>query len=218
MKLIREISQEVQYLKEDTGTGANAKKEYYISGVFIQAETPNRNNRIYPVDLVNREVARYKEDFVDKNRAMGELGHPESPTLNLERVSHLITDLKCEGTDVIGKAKILDTPYGKIMKNFIDEGIKMGVSTRGLGSLKENTKGLLVVQDDFQLNAIDIVGDPSAPRAFVENIMEGAEWYYENGILKAKDIESYRKQIRKAKKAQTEEIIMKLFTDFMQKL
>ena len=216
MKLLQELTESVQVIKEDKDS--NGKKQYIIQGVFIQAETPNRNGRVYPMHIIKRVVNNYIENYINKNRALAELGHPEGPQINPERVSHIIKELKFDGNDVIGKAKILDTPYGKIVKNFMDEGISIGVSTRGLGSLKERNDGLKEVQDDFQLNAIDIVTDPSAPKAFVENIMENTEWFYENGILKVKQIEEYKKQIRKASKRKLEETILSVFSDFMKKI
>ena len=164
------------------------------------------------------EVKKYNNDYVRSKRAMGELGHPDGPQLNLERVSHLIKELRIDGNDVYGKAKILDTPYGKIVKNLISEGVKIGVSSRGMGSLKQNSSGVNEVQDDFSLSAVDIVADPSAPDAFVEGIMEGKEWVWENGILTARRIESYKKHIKSATKTNLEEAKLYAFADFLSNL
>jgi len=186
MFLITEHLEDVQYIKEDTKDGE--KSNYFIEGIFMQSEKKNRNGRVYPKKTLMDEVKRYNESYVKSNRAMGELGHPEGPSVNLERVSHIIKDLKVEGNDVIGKAKILDTPYGKIVKNLMDEGAKLGVSSRGMGSLKQRN-GINEVQRDFMLAAVDIVSDPSAPDAFVNGIMEGKEWVWDNGIIRAREIE-----------------------------
>ena len=175
MKLISETVEDVNYLIEDDDTG---KKNYKIRGPFLQAEIKNRNGRIYPMHILEKEVGRYNKEYIQKNRAFGELGHPDGPTVNLERVSHMITNLHPDGTNFLGEAKVLDTPYGKIVKNLIDEGAKLGVSSRGMGSLVP-MRGAQVVKDDFYLaTAADIVADPSAPNAFVEGIMEGKEWVW----------------------------------------
>jgi hypothetical protein len=217
MKLITE--QFIETVQLITEQDAKTKEKcYYISGVFMQADQPNRNRRVYPMEVMEREVKNYNENFIAKSRAMGELGHPESPTVNLERVSHLIKELSLDGNNVVGKAKLMDTPYGKIAKNLVDEGVKLGVSSRGLGSLKEIQDGLKQVQEDFQLNAIDIVADPSAPDAFVEGVMEDREWIYENGIIKAKQIEEYKKEIMKATKNNLEKKVLGVFKDFISKL
>ena len=179
MKLITETTLGVRLLTEEK----DGKKNYFIEGVFMQSETKNRNGRMYPSSVMSKEVGRYNTEYVAQNRAMGELGHPEGPTVNLERVSHIIKDLRLEGNDVYGRAKILDTPYGKIVKNLMDEGAKLGVSSRGMGSLKEQD-GVNVVQEDFMLASVDVVADPSAPNAFVNGIMEGKEWILDNGIIK----------------------------------
>jgi hypothetical protein len=171
------------------------KKNLFIEGVFMQAEQQNKNGRIYPRDVLVNEVARYNQSYIKENRALGELGHPEGPTVNLERVSHIITNLKENGNDVVGKAKILGTPYGKIVENLIDSGVKLGVSSRGMGSLKQ-INGVNMVQEDFMLAAVDIVADPSAPNAFVNGIMEGKQWVWENGVVKEQDIANWRKQIK----------------------
>lgn len=217
MKLITEqCIDTVKLLTEDDEK--TKEKNYYIVGVFMQADKPNRNNRVYPLEIMKREVENYNKNFITQNRAMGELGHPDSPNVNLERVSHLIKELKLDGTDVVGRAKLTDTPFGKIAKSLVNEGVKLGVSSRGLGSLKEDGNGVKTVQDDFQLNAIDIVADPSAPEAFVEGVLEGREWVYENGVIKAKQIEEYKQQILRAKKKEVEEKVLVVFKDFISKL
>jgi hypothetical protein len=213
MKLITETVENVEILCEDS----NGKKEYFIEGVFMQAEKKNKNGRVYPKNTLMSEVGRYVKEYVNKNRAMGELGHPEGPTVNLERVSHLIKELRVEGTDVIGKAKIMDTPYGKIVKNLIDEGTNLGVSSRGMGSLK-NKNGINEVQKDFMLAAVDIVSDPSAPDAFVEGIMEGREWVWENGIIKAVEIEEYKRSIETASARELQEAKVNAFENFLNRL
>ena len=216
MKLISESIEDIEYLLEDDESG---KKNYKIKGPFLQAEIKNRNGRIYPMPILAKEVARYNKEYIQKNRAFGELGHPDGPTVNLERVSHLITNLYPDGNNFIGEAKIMDTPYGKIVKNLIDEGAKLGVSSRGMGSLAPQ-RGAHVVKDDFYLaTAADIVADPSAPNAFVEGIMEGKEWVWDNGAVKEMDIDAYKRELdRKYKFAQArEEKAVEIFEDFMSK-
>ena len=216
MKLISESIEDIEYIMENDAEG---KKNYKIRGVFLQAELKNRNNRIYPMEILEKEVARYNKDYVKKNRAFGELGHPDGPTVNLERVSHMITSLKPEGKNFIGEAKIMDTPYGKIVKNLIDEGARLGVSSRGMGSLVPQ-RGAQVVKDDFYLaTAADIVADPSAPNAFVEGIMEGKEWVWDNGAVKEMDIDAYKRELnKKYQRAQArEEKAVEIFEDFMSK-
>jgi hypothetical protein len=213
MKLITETVQDINILTEEK----NGQKHYFIEGVFMQAEAKNRNGRVYPMAVMEKELGRYQNEYVKTNRAMGELGHPEGPTVNLERVSHLIKDLRLEGNDVYGKAKILDTPYGKIVRNLIDEGVKLGVSSRGMGSLKEQD-GVNVVQEDFMLAAVDVVADPSAPNAFVNGIMEGREWIWDGGVLKPVEVENYKRIIEKTSSRNLEEQAMKLFKDFISKL
>lgn len=214
MKLIKEEVEDVEYLTEDH----NGKKSHFITGVFMQAEKKNRNGRVYPKETLQRECARYTKNYINEKRAFGELGHPDSPSINLDRVSHIITDLKEDGTNYIGKAKILETPYGKIVKNFIDEGCKIGVSTRGVGSLKPHN-GYQLVQDDFQLaTAADIVADPSAPDAFVAGIMEGKEWVWENGIWREQDLYEAKKALKEAKRAEHEAVLLRHFERFMSKL
>ncbi|SVA81236.1 uncharacterized protein METZ01_LOCUS134090 [marine metagenome] len=214
MKLISETVEDVNYLIEDDDTG---KKNYRIRGPFLQAEIKNRNGRIYPMNILEKEVHRYNKEYIQKNRAFGELGHPDGPTVNLERVSHMITALTPDGTNFIGEAKVMDTPYGKIVKNLIDEGAKLGVSSRGMGSLVPS-RGAQVVKDDFYLaTAADIVADPSAPNAFVEGIMEGKEWVWDNGAVKEMDIENYKKELnKKYQRAQArEEKAIEIFENFM---
>ena len=216
MKLISESIEDIDYLIEDDDAG---KKNYKIRGPFLQAEVKNRNGRIYPMHILEKEVGRYNKEYIQKNRAFGELGHPDGPTVNLERVSHMITSLHPDGTDFLGEAKILDTPYGKIVKNLIDEGAKLGVSSRGMGSLVP-MRGAQVVKDDFYLaTAADIVADPSAPNAFVEGIMEGKDWVWENGAVKEMDIDAYKKELNmKYQRAQArEEKAVEIFEDFMSK-
>ena len=217
MKLISESIEDIEYITEDDAEG---KKNYRIRGVFLQAELKNRNGRIYPMPVLEKEVSRYNKEYVQKNRAFGELGHPDGPTVNLERVSHMITKLHPDGKNFIGEAKIMDTPYGKIVKNLINEGAKLGVSSRGMGSL-EPRRGAQVVKDDFYLaTAADIVADPSAPNAFVEGIMEGKEWVWQNGAVKEMDIEAYRKELdRNYERAQArEEKNAEIFENFLSKL
>lgn len=176
-KLICEVNEQVNYITEASETGP---KKYFIEGIWMQTNMKNRNGRIYPLETVLKEVARYNEQFVAKNRALGELGHPNGPTINLDKVSHMIVDLKQDGNNFVGRAKILDTPMGNIVKNMMDEGVTLGVSSRGMGTLKPNKQGIMEVQNDFMLaTAGDIVADPSAPDAFVKGIMEGREWIYD---------------------------------------
>ena len=213
MRLITELSEDLQYITEvaDEKTGI---KDYYIEGVFMQANVKNRNGRIYPKDILQKEAKRYEQNYINQNRAFGELGHPEGPTVNLERVSHLIQSLKMEGNNFIGKAKVMDTPYGKIVKNLIDEGARLGVSSRGMGSLKPAGRNVSQVQDDFYLaTAADIVADPSAPAAFVNGIMEGREWTWDNGLLDEREITRIKHDIQH--KSINE---VKAFETFMSKL
>ena len=191
------------------------EKDYFIEGIFMQSEIKNRNGRIYPKEVIQKEVKRYNKEFVEKKRAFGELGHPEGPTINLDKVSHMITKLEEDGNNFVGRAKILSTPNGQIVKNLIDDGAKLGVSSRGLGSL-ESKGNAQYVKDDFQLaTAGDIVADPSAPEAFVEGIMEGVEWVYESGILKAKDLDQMQLEMKTARLNQLEETKLKLWKRFV---
>ena len=214
MKLITETVEKIEVLTEEK----NGKKDYKIRGVFMQADIKNRNGRVYPVSTLAKEVKRYTTEFIDKKRAFGELGHPDGPTVNLERVSHMITSLKPEGKNFIGEAKVMDTPYGKIVKNLIDEGAVLGVSSRGMGSIQQQGGRNLVGKDFYLATAADIVADPSAPDAFVEGIMEGKEWVWDNGVLKSVTVEQYKSEIEKAKRTELAEKKSKIFADFMSKL
>ena len=213
MLLITEVNDNINLITEEV----NGEKQYHIDGIFMQAEQKNRNGRVYPQKTLMKEVQRYNNEYVKTSRAMGELGHPDGPQLNLERVSHLIKELRVDGNDIYGKAKILDTPYGKIVKDLIKEGVKIGVSSRGMGSLKQ-VNGVNEVQEDFNLAAVDIVADPSAPDAYVQGIMEGKEWVWENGILTARRIESHKKHIERASKPQLEEAKLYAFADLLSNL
>ena len=192
----------------------------FIEGVFLQTEQPNRNNRVYKRSIMEREVARYTEKYISNGRALGELGHPDGPTVNLDRVSHKIVSLRQEGNNFIGKAKLLETPMGKIAKNLIDEGVTLGVSSRGIGSLSETRQGYKLVGEDFMLaTAADIVADPSAPDAFVQGIMEGKEWVFENGLLREQQIDAAQSTINKlVESRQFEEKKVQLFQDFLSNL
>ena len=214
MKLISEEISQAEYLVEEK----NGKKEYKIKGIFLQSNVKNRNGRVYPKDILMKEVKRYNQEFINKNRAFGELGHPDGPTVNLERVSHMVKRLYPEGNNFIGEAKIMNTPYGKIVKGLIDEGAQLGVSSRGMGSL-EQRGGANYVKDDFYLaTAADIVADPSAPDAFVEGIMENKEWVWDNGVLIEKDVEAWKMEIYKARKRELEEKKVNVFKNFLEKL
>lgn len=214
MKLITEMNDNVSYIAESS---ENGKKRYAIEGVFMQSDTLNRNKRVYPKHILESEVDRYNKKYVLENRALGELNHPSGPTVNLDKVSHLITNLRMEGRDVVGKAKLLETPCGQIAQSLIESGVRLGVSSRGMGSLKEQN-GYKEVQKDFMLSAVDIVADPSAPNAFVNGIMEGVEWVWENGILKQEVIENYRNIVKKTPSKELQETAVSLFEDFMRKL
>jgi len=214
MKLISEEISNAEYLVEET----NGKKDYKIRGVFLQSDLKNRNGRVYPKDILNKEVKRYNAEFINKKRAFGELGHPDGPTVNLERVSHMITKLYPDGSNFIGEAKIMNTPYGKIVKGLIDEGAQLGVSSRGMGSL-ETRGGANYVKDDFYLaTAADIVADPSAPDAFVEGIMENKEWVWDNGVLVEKNIDAWKREIESAKRNALAEAKVKVFANFLKNL
>jgi hypothetical protein len=214
MKLICEVNENIEILTEESGGG----KSYFIEGTFLQGDIKNRNGRVYEFKMLKDKVNQYRKDFVEQKRAFGELGHPEGPTINLERVSHMIVELAPDGKNFYGKAKIMDTPYGKIVKNLMDEGAKLGVSSRGVGSLEEKN-GANYVKDDFRLStAADIVADPSAPDAFVRGVMEGKEWIYENGLLVAREIDEIRENIRKTSSRKLEEEMTKAFQTFINKL
>jgi len=214
MKLITENIEEVNVLVEES----NGKKNLYIEGIFLQSEMKNRNGRVYPFDVLDREVKKYSEQYVNTGRALGELGHPDGPSINLDRVSHKIIELRSEGSNFYGKARILDTPMGKIAKSLLDEGVKLGVSSRGMGSLEERN-GVKYVRDDFMLaTAADIVADPSAPDAFVQGIMEGKEWVWDNGILKEYRVSEYKQYISEATRRNLEERKLKAFQHFLSNL
>ena len=216
MKLITELNEEVKYLVEEK----EGKKSYFIEGIIMQGDIVNRNGRMYPSNVLEKEVNRYNEQYVTKGRAYGELGHPAGPTLNLERASHMFKSLRREGNDFVGRAKIMDTPMGNIVKSLISEGASLGISSRGMGSIKENKRGIMEVQDDFHLaTAGDIVADPSAPDAFVRGIMEGVEWVWDNGLLKAQKIEEYKEEINHgARQGISEQTVIKVFNQFFKDL
>jgi hypothetical protein len=215
MKLITEKIEDAKIVITE---GKNGKRNTFIEGVFLQAEICNRNNRMYPMRTMEREVQKYNENFVKTGRALGELGHPDGPTINLDRASHLITSLQREGNNFVGKARLLETPMGKIAKQLLDEGVKLGVSSRGLGSIKEEN-GVKVVGEDFMLaTAADIVADPSAPDAFVNGIMEGKEWVWANGSVAESDIDQIKKRIDNAAASQLEERKISAFSEFLKNL
>lgn len=213
MKLIKEVfEQNTIIVEEKLGKG----KEYFIEGIFLQSEVKNRNGRMYPEAVMDKEVQRYMDNYVAKNRAYGELGHPDTPSINLDRVSHLIVDLRKEGTNYVGKAKVLDTPMGKIAKGLLDGGANLGVSSRALGSLKMNKEGVQVVQDDFMLStAADIVADPSAPDAFVRGIMESCEWVFVDGRFEQRQIEQTKKIIQNTSAKKLSEASIQAFQNFL---
>ncbi len=216
MKLITEEIEQVEFLVEQK----NGKKSMYIEGVFLQGNITNRNGRVYPMETLRKEVGRYNENHIQSGRALGELGHPEGPTVNLDRVSHKIVSLKESGSNFVGKAKILGTPMGKIAANLVDEGVKLGVSSRGIGSLKATREGINVVGDDFMLaTAADIVADPSAPDAFVEGIMEGKDWVWDGGILRERMARKTYKQINTlVDQKKLDENKLNIFNDFLSNL
>jgi hypothetical protein len=214
MKLITEHLEKIEYITEAKKDGG---KDVYIEGVFMQAEKQNRNNRIYPKEVLAEATKKYVSEQVKTGRAVGELNHPEGPQINLDKVSHRITELKWNGDDVVGKALILDTPMGKIVKGLVEGGCKLGVSSRGMGTV-ESKEGKTYVKDDFVLATVDIVQDPSAPSAFVEGIMEGVEWIWENGILKPQQIEDYETEIKKVPMGRISEAQERIFSDFLSKL
>jgi hypothetical protein len=214
MKLITEHLEQIEYITEAKDNG---EKDVYIEGIFMQSEKENRNNRIYPKEVLKAATSKYVKEQVKTGRAVGELNHPEGPQINLDKVSHRITNLKFEGNDVVGKALILDTPMGKIVKGLVEGGCKLGVSSRGMGTV-EQKEGKTYVKDDFVLATVDIVQDPSAPSAFVEGIMEGVEWIWENGILKPQQIEEYETEIKKVPMGRISEAQERIFSDFLSKL
>ena len=214
MRLITEEVTQAKYIVEER----DGKKNYAIKGVFLQSDVKNKNGRIYPKEILQKEVHRYNREFIEKNRAFGELGHPDGPTVNLERVSHMIKALHPEGNNFIGEARVLDTPYGKIVKSLIDEGARLGVSSRGMGTLIQ-TGGANVVKDDFYLaTAADIVADPSAPDAFVEGVMEGKEWVWNNGVLKEQEVNELKLQADSKERMARAEKNAQVFESFLKKL
>ena len=222
MKLIKETVEDIQYLKE---ANENGDKNYFIEGIIMQGDIKNRNGRIYPKEVLMKETARYNENYVTKKRAFGELGHPQGPTINLDRASHLFTELREDGSNIVGKAKIMDTPMGKIVKNIIDEGGQLGISSRGMGSISKRRDGIMEVQNDFMLaTAGDIVADPSAPEAFVNGIMEGVEFYYDiaSGTWQAeKEFDEIVEEVKKTAKYSVKELEEKasvLFDRFLKSL
>lgn len=219
MRLICEVNESISYLSE---ASENGQKHHFIEGIFMQGDLKNRNGRMYPSTVLAKEVDRYNEQYVQKKRAFGELGHPDGPTINLDRVSHMITDLKQEGSNFVGKAKIMDTPMGKVVKNLMDEGAQLGVSSRGMGSLKPNKQGIMEVQEDFMLaTAGDIVADPSAPGAFVRGIMEGVEWIYDvaSGSWQAQNnLDRIHEETKHMSSRQLEENAIRLFNSFLKSL
>ena len=214
MKLITEQAVQSEFLIEEI----DGTKNYKIKGIFLQADIKNRNGRVYPKEILEKEVARYNREFINKRRAFGELGHPDGPVVNLERVSHMITDLHPDGQNFVGEAKIMDTPYGKIVKNLINEGAQLGVSSRGMGSLVRRSGVNEVGRDFYLATAADIVADPSAPDAFVEGIMEGKDWVWDNGIIKERDIEEWKQYINEAKRIRLAEVQAEVFKKFIEKL
>lgn len=216
MKLIRETVEQTNVIVEEKVGG---KKNYFIEGIFLQSELVNRNGRMYQEGVMDKEVGRYMKEYVEKNRAYGELGHPDTPSINLDRVSHLIVDLRKEGKNYVGKAKILETPMGMIARGLLDGGANLGVSSRAMGSLKTNNEGVQIVQDDFMLStAADIVADPSAPDAFVRGIMEGKEWVFVDGKFVEQNIEGVRSFIKKTSSKQLEEAKILAFQHFLSKI
>jgi len=214
MKLITEHFDNLEYITEDK----DGKKNIFIEGIFMQAEKKNRNGRVYPKKTLFGAVEKYVSEQVKPGRAVGELDHPEGPTINLDKVSHKITELKFMGDDVVGKAQILKTPMGQIVEGLIEGGVKLGVSSRGMGTVESAQGGVNVVKDDYILATVDIVQDPSAQEAFVNGIMEGVEWIWENGILKPQQLEKYETEVRKASSAEIASVQEKVFTDFLSKL
>ncbi len=216
MRLITELNEDVKYLVEER----EGKKNYFVEGIIMMGEIANRNGRKYRIETLEREMNRYNEQYVSKNRAYGELGHPSGPTINLERACIMFKNLHREGNNIIGRAKVLDTPMGNIVRGLINDGANLGISSRGMGSVKETKEGIMEVQDDFFLaTAGDIVADPSAPEAFVRGIMEGVEWVWDNGVLKAHKIEQYKEEINRGARARiSEETAIKVFKQFFHDL
>lgn len=218
MKLMTEVIEHgFEYRITEAAEGK--PKNYFIEGTFMQSEVKNRNGRMYPKQILAKEAARYTKEYIDKNRAYGELGHPQGPTINLERVSHMIKELREDGNNFAGRAKIMDTPYGNIVKNLMDEGASLGVSSRGMGTLRPGKSGAAEVQKDFYLaTAADIVADPSAPDAYVNGVMEGREWVWDNGVIKEADVAAQRAYVKKASSRSLEEAKLRVFKNFIAKL
>ena len=216
VKLITEQVEDVEVLKEEDEK--SGKKNYKLKGIFLQGDIKNRNGRIYPVEVLEKEVDRYNKEFIAENRGYGELGHPEGPTVNLERVSHMVTSLKRDGKNFVGEAKVMSTPMGKIVENIMDDGGKLAVSSRGMGSLQQKNGANYVNKDFYLATAADIVADPSAPQAFVQGVMEGKEWIWDNGIIREAQIDSYRSAVQSAKSKEMESTKLGLFEDFFEKL
>lgn len=217
MRILQEINEQVKV--EILTEATNGTKSYFLEGIYLQGDIANRNKRFYPMDVLREKVGNYNKSFVEAKRAFGELGHPDGPTINLDRVSHYITSLKEDGNNFIGRSKIMDTPNGRIVKNFIDEGLSIGVSSRALGSLKMNARGINEVQNDLYLaTAADIVADPSAPDALVQGIMEGREFYFDGKTWKQQEAEEVKEMITKAKKQQLKEVKMAVFKSFLEKV
>jgi len=214
MRLITEVNEDVELIVEKRGD----VREHFIHGVFMQGGVKNKNGRVYPMNNLGEAIAKYNTEHVQKNRALGELNHPEGPTVNLDKVSHMIKELRQDGNNFVGKAKILNTPMWKIVKGLLDEGTSLGVSSRGMGSLKKVNGGINEVQNDFILSAVDIVADPSAPDAFVNGILEGKEWVWDNGLLKEQKVAHYEKEIKRTSSRKLEEKTLKLFKDFLSNL
>jgi hypothetical protein len=214
MKLITELTEDIKYIKENVGNG---EKAYFIEGIFMQASVKNRNGRVYPQGILVNECKRYIREYVDKGRALGELNHPTGPTVNLDRVSHIIKELHEDGNTIYGKAKIMDTPMGKIVKNLIEEGAQLGVSTRGMGSLKSKN-GYQEVQEDFMLAAVDIVADPSAPNAFVNGIMEGREWMFIEGTWQEREAAAAKRLINNSSSRNLNKNIVRVFEEYFRKI
>ena len=216
MKLITEEVHDVEILKEEDEK--SGKKNYKLKGIFLQGDIKNRNGRIYPVEVLEKEVARYNKEFIDENRGYGELGHPEGPTVNLERVSHMVTSLKRDGKNFVGEAKVMSTPMGKIVSNIMDDGGKLAVSSRGMGSLQQKNGANYVNKDFYLATAADIVADPSAPQAFVQGIMEGKEWIWNNGLLKEVDVAEIQEDIERGIRSRNAKYQALAFAKFLKKL
>lgn len=215
MRLITEVVEDIKVINEETEDG---KKNLYIEGIFLQGDITNRNGRMYESRILDKEVGRYVKEYVEKNRAYGELGHPNGPGINLDRVSHIVTELRKDGSNFMGKARITNTPMGKIVEGILNSGGQLGVSSRGMGSIVEKN-GINMVQDDFYLaTAADIVADPSAPDAYVNGIMEGKEWVWDNGLIKEKVVEQHKKEIKQVSRKSLEEAKLRIFKDFLSKL